>query len=58
MQVIQPPKLLTNYNKTINNKCELPARLLIPTTSFIVTFSSNDYLGIKKTIDKANVSCS
>ena len=57
-QSILSPKLLIKDHKTINEKGELPTRLVIPATKFTTTFSRIGYLGIKMCLDKAKVNYS
>ena len=46
-QAIPSLRLLIKYHKTINEKGELPIRLVIPATNFTAMFSNIGYLGIK-----------
>ena len=57
-QAIPYPKLIIKDHKKINNKEELPTRLVIPATKFTTTFSKVAYLGIKGCLDKVKVNYS
>ena len=55
IRAIPYPKLLIKYHKTINEKGEFPARLVIPLMDFTATFSKLKYLGMERILAKANV---
>ena len=52
------PKILIKDHKTINEKGELPTRLLIPATNFTAKFSKIGYIGIKMCLNKGKVNYS
>ena len=52
------PKLFIKDHKTINEKGELPTRLVIPATNFTTNVSKIGYLGIKICLDKGKVNYS
>ena len=52
---ITSPKVLKNDHKIMDERGELPTRLVISAKKFTATFSKISYLGIKKMLDKANI---
>ena len=52
------PKILIKDHKTINEKGELPTRLLIPATNFTAKFSKIGYIGINMCLNKGKVNYS
>ena len=57
-RAIPSPKPLIKDYKKINEKGELPTRLVIPVTNFTATFSKIGYLGIKRMLYKGKVNYS
>ena len=51
-RAILSPTLLIKYQNKINEKVELPTKLVIPATNFTATLSKIGYLGIKRLLDK------
>ena len=54
-RAIPSPKTLIKDHKTVNDKEELPTRLVIPTTNFTATFYKIGYIRVKRMLDKAKV---